>query len=78
MLTRIYNWLTAPWRAEARFATNKADGYQYAKRILETCPVGTEEHTADVMLAIASRDGDGYDIGVLMALRDHYKRSLTC
>jgi hypothetical protein len=74
MLTRIYNWLTAPWRAETQFEADKEEGYQYAKRILETCPVGTEKHTADVMLAIASRDGDGYDIGVLMALRDHYKK----
>ena len=76
MLTKIYNWLVGP--KKVRFEAGKEEGYQYAKHILETCPAGTEERTVDVMLAIASRDGDGYDIGVLMALRDHYKRSLTC
>ncbi len=70
MLTRLYNWLTAPFRAvkAARFAANKAEGYRYAKQALAVGVAGTEEHLEDLML---TRD-DGYDIGVLLALHEHY------
>lgn len=70
MLTTIYNWLMAPFRAvkAARFAANKAEGYRYAKRLLATGAAGAEEHLVNVTL---SRD-DGYDTGVLLALHEHY------
>jgi hypothetical protein len=70
MLTRIYNWLTAPFRAvkAARFAANKAEGYQYAKHLLATGAAGAEEHLVNIAL---SRN-DGYDIGVLLALHERY------
>jgi hypothetical protein len=68
MLTRIYNWLTAPWRAETQFEANKAEGYQYAKHLLATGAAGAEEHLVNIAL---SRN-DGYDIGVLLALHERY------
>ena len=70
MLTRIYNWFTAPFRAAkaARFAANKAEGYRYAKHLLATGAAGAEEHIEDLML---TRD-DGYDIGAMQALYEHY------
>lgn len=67
MLTTIYNWLMAPFRA-AKFAANKAGGYQYAKHLLATGAAGAEGHLVDITL---SRN-DGYDIGVLLALHEHY------
>ena len=70
MLTRIYNWLTAPFRVvkAARLAANKAEGYRYAKRLLATGAAGAEDHIEDLML---TRD-DGYDIGAMQALYEHY------
>ena len=70
MLTKLYNWLVAPFRAAkaARFAANKAEGYRYAKHLLATGAAGAEEHLVNVTL---SRD-DGYDTGVLLALHEHY------
>lgn len=70
MFTRIYNWLTAPFRAvkAARFAANKAEGYRYAKHLLATGAAGAEEYIEDLML---TRD-DGYDVGAMQALHEHY------
>jgi hypothetical protein len=46
MFTRIYKWLTAPFRA-VKFAANKAEGYRYAKHLLATGAAGAEEHLED-------------------------------
>jgi hypothetical protein len=43
-------------------------GYRYAKQALAVGVAGTEEHLVDITL---SRN-DGYDIGVLLALHEHY------
>lgn len=70
MFARIYSWIMAPWHAAkaARFAANKAEGYRYAKRLLATGAAGAEDHIEDLML---TRD-DGYDIGAMQALYEHY------
>lgn len=70
MFARIYSWIMAPWHAAkaARFAANKAEGYRCAKQALAAGAAGAEEHLVDIAL---SRN-DGYDIGVLLALHEHY------